>query len=425
MYSLFWLNQTVYHSVSLILHFIVTLLVFVLVKKIFRQNAFAGVAAMLFMILSGFSESIFWISATGFLFTACFSLLSLLSYIFWRDSKKTIYVVGAISFYALSMLFHELGIVTPILYILYSYTIEEKFDARALFGNVYYRLMHVLVGIYIVLRYLAHSHWLNGDYSYNIFKLPLNFLGNAIGYFLLAYVGPMSQPIYIASRSVLKNHVVPVSVLVLIIFVITYVCFAKYWKRVKLTDRRQMLFGGLFFFVGLLPFLGLGNMSSRYGYFASIGLVIVLVVMLKKLHEFLQESGQAIASLVSVTVVLIFMLFQVIQLQQAHNDWRDAGEISRKFFTTIDSIYEDHWATAPVEFHFANVPIRLGEAWVFPVGLPDALWLIFRNDHIKVFTWKTAVEALSYAAYDPQNVKILEFDSQGNLQELKKVRIAQ
>ena len=46
-----------------------------------------------------------------------------------------------------------------------------------------------------------------------------------------------------------------------------------------------------------------------------------------------------------------------------------------------------------VEFHFVNIPIRTGEAWVFPVGLPDALWLVFRNPTMRVFSWSTLPQA--------------------------------
>ena len=42
-------------------------------------------------------------------------------------------------------------------------------------------------------------------------------------------------------------------------------------------DRRIVIFGLAFFVIALLPFLGLGNLSPRYGYLASVGVVFLLV----------------------------------------------------------------------------------------------------------------------------------------------------
>ena len=39
--------------------------------------------------------------------------------------------------------------------------------------------------------------------------------------------------------------------------------------------KRILLFGSLFFIISLLPFLGLGNITSRYSYFASFGFILI------------------------------------------------------------------------------------------------------------------------------------------------------
>ena len=86
MHNVFWLNQVVYHLVSLFLHFIVASLFFLLAKKILKSNLLSASAAFLFLILSGYTESVFWISSTGYLFNAVFGLLGLLFFIAWLFS---------------------------------------------------------------------------------------------------------------------------------------------------------------------------------------------------------------------------------------------------------------------------------------------------------------------------------------------------
>ncbi len=425
MYSAFWLNQSIYHAVSLGLHFIAAVLVFFLSRKILKNFFLSVIAGVMFLLLSGQSETIFWISATGFLFTASFSLASLLCYIAWEEKKKTTYYVGTVGFFILSLLFHELGIVTPLFYVLYSFVTEPTLGIKRMLGDVRRLWLFLPIPLYLLLRYGAHSHWLSGDYNYNLVKLPFNAMGNSVGYVFLTLLGPFSLPIAHAVRSAARDHMIMASVVIAVVGL----CVAWTWKRygryIGIEDRRVWLFGIGFFIVALMPFLGLGNMTSRYSYLSSVGVVIASVYMLKKLYEFLLGNGRSIAVLGVAIVAGIFGLLQLIELQQIHNDWYEAGEKSRRFIVAIDRAYEDHWSKKPMEFHFVNVPIRSGEAWVFPVGIPDALWLIFRNQNIKVFTWPSVSQAFEAVEYESVYQKVFEFDPSGKLIEWKKTRTIQ
>jgi len=419
MYRLFWLNQTAYHLVSLFLHFTASVLVFLLAKKIFRSTIHAVLAAFLFLILSGFSEAIFWISATGFLFTACFSLASLLMFITWTEKKKTIDFIATLFFSILSLLFHELGIVTPLLFVLYQWAFGEHMSLRGLWKNIHYRLLFLPMPIYLVMRFIARSHWLSGDYNYNILKLPFNVVGNAIGYVSLALIGPFSEPFYQVLRNVLRGHVLIALMIVVMAFFVAAFVYKMSIKLLKKNEIRIVLFGTFFSIITLLPFLGLGNISSRYSYLSSVGIIFLLVYFMQKLYTYLLSNGRDIA-IASVTVVVsVFCLLQIIQLQQIHSDWYEAGEKTKRFFIAIESIYIDTWTNNTMEFHFVNVPIRVGEAWVFPVGIPDALWFIFRNPNIKVYTWPSLTQAFSAVTHDSKTQKVLVFDGDGSVTEAK------
>jgi len=420
MYQLFWLNQTAYHLVSLFLHFTVSILVFLLAKKIFRNTLPAVFAAFLFLMLSGFSEAIFWISATGFLFTACFTLSSLLLFITWREKKKTIYFIATVSFSILSLLFHELGIVTPFLFLLYQWIFDEQISLRGLWKDIHYRILFLPIPIYLGMRFIAGSHWLSGDYNYNLLKLPFNITGNAIGYLFLTLIGPFSEPFYQTSRNFLRGHAWIALLIVVITFFIAGFVYKKTYKLMKKNEIKVFLFGMFFSIITLLPFLGLGNISSRYSYLSSIGITFLLVFFINKLYVYLLDNGRDIALASIVVVVSVFCLLQIIQLQQVHSDWYEAGEKTKSFFVAIDSVYIESWASDAMEFHFVNVPIRHGQAWVFPVGLPDALWFVFRNPNIKVFIWPSLAQAFSVVPYDSNTKKVFVFDQDGTVTEIKK-----
>ncbi len=426
MYRLFWLNQTAYHVVSLFLHFVVASLVFFLAKKILKSPLLSVLAAFLFLMLSGFSEAIFWISATGFLFTTFFSLSSLLMFISWTEKKKTIYFVATLGFFILSLLFHELGIITPLLFLLYIWIFgDESVRLKTLWKNMHYRILFLPIPIYAVVRFLARSHWLSGDYNYNLLKLPFNVLGNATGYAALTFIGPFSEPFYQTLRNILKTHaLIAFGAAAIAFFIITFI-LKRTLKVLKKNDLKIVQFGMLFSIIALLPFLGLGNISPRYSYLASIGVVFLLVFFINKLYAYLLNNGRDIA-IAGVTVVVgIFSLLQIVQLQQLHSEWYEAGEKTKRFFVALDSVYDDYWTNQPMEFHFVNVPIRFGGAWVFPVGIPDALWFIFQNPNVKVFTWPTLSQAFDAVPAYSRTQKVFVFNEDGSVKEAKNPPITQ
>lgn len=372
-------------------------------------SAFAAVA---FLLISGHAEPVYWVSATGFLFASFFTLVSLVSFISWLEQKRAGYFVLTVIGFVLAPLFHELGIVAPLLCFVYARVYKHRYPF----------VFFATIPMYLVARFAAGSHWFSGDYSYNLVKLPLNLVGNAVGYMVLGVFGPLTLPIVQTLRSAGRNHMMIAGLIIMAIAFGLMWAWRTYGTRVEKEDRRIVLFGMGFFFVALLPFLGLGNMTSRYSYLSSVGIVILLVYSMKKLFQFVSGNGRMIAVLVVVIVSGTLTLLQLIQHQQMQRDWYDAGEISRKFVVAMDGAYEDYWRSEPMEFHFINVPIRTGDAWVFPVGIPDALWLVFRNPNIRVFSWPTVAAAFNAVDYDAKNQKVFEFASDGKLIERRKIR---
>lgn len=420
MYSVFWLNQTVYHLVSIFLHFVVAVLLFLLARKILRDLLLSAATALLFFIISGYSEAVFWVSSTGFLFTAVFTLLSLLFFITWEENKKNIYFVASLASFIFSLLFHELGIVTPLLVILYKFTFASERPALGtIFKEIHYRVLFIPILVYIAIRFLAHSHWFSGDYSYNLLKLPVNIVGNIIGYLSLAFFGSASLPFYQALRNFSKQHILFSIFIAVMVAYVAILLYKKIITKMEQRERKIVIFGLLFFILALLPFLGLGNITSRYSYLSSVGFVLVFAFLIKKLYNHLLSQGRDIALAVMVVVVSLFSLLHVIQLQQIHSNWYEAGKKVNTFFVAIDALYTDYWAKEPVEFHFVNVPTRVGEAWVFPVGLDSALWLTFRNPKIRVYKWQSVKQAFDAVTLSP-NQKVLEFDASGRVFERKK-----
>ncbi len=424
MYLVFWLNQTVYHIVSLFIHFVVAALVFLLAKKILRDSKLSVLASFLFLILSGYSEAVFWASSTGFLFNAMFILLSLLFFIAWEEKKKTVYFVFSFLSLIFSLFFHELGVVAPLFMIMYKFTMGQKVTFKSIYTKIHYILLFLPLFPYLAIRYFAQSHWFSGDYSYNLLKLPFNAVGNVIGYFFLAIFGPLSLPFYQNLRNFSKDHIVFAIIFISVMIYFSVLGYRFLIKKVEYEEKKIIVFGLLFFGTALLPFLGLGNITSRYSYLASFGFILLFVFSIKKLHIFLRSNGQNIALAATTAVITIFGLLHIMQLQQIHSNWYEAGEKAKRFFLAVDGLYEDYWIKESMKFYFVDVPIREGEAWVFPVGLNDALWLSFRSPNIRVYQSQSVEQALSLVD-GSKNEKVFLFDNSGKIIEKKKYLKAQ
>lgn len=421
LYSIFWLNQAVYHSVSILLHFIGTALVFILAKKVLRDHAFSVLAAFLFLVLSGYAEAIFWISSTGHLFSSVFILSSVLSYIQWEEKKRAFYLIGSFCFFVLSLLFYELGLVTPLLILLYKFSNEGSIKLSKVLTKLHTMLLFVPVLVYILVRYLSGSHWSGGDYSYNLLKLPFNAFGNILGYVMLTLFGSLSMPFYQLLRTIMREQVFAAVIVSALLAVVIFLGYRMVIKKIGKEDKRVLIIGIGFFIIGLLPFLGLGNITSRYSYLASAGFVFLAAFFIKKMYLYLLTQGKEIAMGFVGVFLTLFFLLHLMQTQQIHGDWRTAGNKAERFLTAIDEVYVGYWATEPMTLYFVNVPVKTGEAWIFPIGLQDAIWFSVRNPNVTIHQLPSVEDALNRINLGRmRNEKVFEFDESGKVVEHRK-----
>ena len=267
---------------------------------------------------------------------------------------------------------------------------------------------------------MAGSHWFSGDYSYDILKLPYNVIGNAIGYFMLDLFGPQSLEFYIMLRNVLRENIIFATIGFFLSFFVIAKVGKIILKRLSSEEKKIIIFGFLFFIISLLPFLGLGNISSRYSYLSSIGFVIVFVVFVKKAFSYLLSISDKYTTFVIVILIsMIFGSIQLFQLQNLHTDWNVAGEKTQRFLISFERIYKDYWVDKRMHFYFVDVPIKNGEAWVFPVGLNDALWFVLPNKEHLLDQVGSVEEAFSRIS-DPKNSSVFRFDADGRIHEYQK-----
>lgn len=268
------------------------------------------------------------------------------------------------------------------------------------------------------MRASAHSEWFGGDYSYNLAKLPFNILGNILGYIGITFGSTHAIPLYDGLRNTTKNNIPLVSLAILIILAGIVYLVVRYRQRISDTDKKVIGMSLVFFIVPLLPFLGLGNITPRYDYLASFGLLLFVCYVLQKLFFGLYNK-QRVFSYILLLLLVPFVYFQIVDLQRINGDWAQAGMITNRMMSTIGLNYKSsktQLLPRNPTFFFVNVPIRYGDAWVFPVGLPDAIWFVFQQEHVTVKQVPSVQDALQGAKTVP--AKIFEFTPQGDIEEI-------
>lgn len=415
-YPIFELFPTPFHVVSLLLHISASIFVLFLGKKFLKSTIWGFIAAFLFLILSVHAEAVYWISVTGHLVAANLILLALLCYVYWRETKRVFLFIISLLAVFFSMFFHEFGTTGPLLLIAY----DLLYDWRTLIKNPvkkwYYLLLLSPIALYYLMRISANSVWFQGDYSYNLAKLPLNFMGNTLGYLLMSVVGPFILEPYASIRVMAAQNLALSGFLAFFVVVVMVVAFVLNRKRIKAEPMKIVLLSSIIFLIPLLPFLGLGNISPRYAYLGSSGVVLLLAYISQR---FMQSQKYSRAAYGVVAVVgILFICLHIAQLNKINIDWEKAGEISNNALVGINVAYAQPGAL-PVNpiFYFINVPIRYGDAWVFPVGFQDAIWFSFQGVGLNVIQTLSEEDATQKSSTNP-SIRVFKFEQNGTLLEL-------
>ncbi|MFC1496767.1 glycosyltransferase family 39 protein, partial [Candidatus Margulisiibacteriota bacterium] len=140
------LNPVGFHISSFLLHLLVVYLIYILILMIFQEKRLAFVAALIFAIHPIHTSAVSWISGRADLLAAFFLLLSFVFYIKNEKAKKLSTYIFALLFFFGSLLSKEIGIVLPLVLLVYGLQIGEKLNLKKI-------IPFFLVGfVYLIIR---------------------------------------------------------------------------------------------------------------------------------------------------------------------------------------------------------------------------------------------------------------------------------
>jgi protein O-mannosyl-transferase len=268
-YHFFKLNPLPYHATNLALHLLNCLLVLWMVFMLSRNLYSACIAALLFGVHPLRVQSVAWIAERKDLLYSFFFLLSLVSYIYYREKAAMKYYYLALGLFVLSLLSKPMGVTLPFILLLYDVMYHKRLDRSILFEKIPFFACALAIAAATIPYQVQKSH-------------SLAIMHNAFiaSYAILSYISKILVPVNLTFfhyyPESLKEHIPPLFLFFpfLVLALVAGLVMAK-------RNSSTITFGGFFFLITLfpviqlLPIAGHELTAERYTYIPSIGIIYI------------------------------------------------------------------------------------------------------------------------------------------------------
>lgn len=322
-YSYKGLEPFIYHLDNVLIHVLVTVAVYLMVKVLTGRTVAAAIASLLFGLHPMHIESVAWIAGRKDLIYGLFYLLSCTTYIYYiraKDGKKMAWYFLGLVLFALSLLAKSVAVTLPVTLFLFDYFENRKIHLNLLLEKIPHFGLSLLFGILSVDAQKKIGALGTLDVSFN----PLERM--ALGcYALWNYLWKAVVPAGLSNfypYPMKENDALPASYYIYPAIIIAIV-FAI-WKFAR--HNKIVVFGAAFFLINillLLQFIPVGGaiMSDRYGYIPYLGIFLIvgwLVSGYFGVPEKKQTANIVLGAVLTYCAVLGFFSNQRCQ------DWYDS-----------------------------------------------------------------------------------------------------
>jgi len=286
-HQIFGLDPAGYHAVNLLFHLANVALVFFLFRRFFGSRWLVAAATLFFAIHPLRVESVAWVSERKDMLMALFFLLSCLSYLSYRESKRLWLYLGSLFCFTMSVYVKAGGIALPLVFILFDYVLDGRFDRRRLADKGPF--IAIMVFITIVTLWLQVQGWEAAavNAGRTRFMSPQNL--QMICYAPFIYLSKIAVP---TSLSCLYPFPANPDGSLPAFVRFSPVLFPIVMSSVFLVFRRcrEFVLGFLFFFLMLAPCLEISCLNysfiqDRYTYLPSIGIAFLVAALLRAIKD--------------------------------------------------------------------------------------------------------------------------------------------
>lgn len=306
-------DPKVYHITSILLHLLNAFLVFALFFLLLKNGWTAGIIAALWAVHPLRVESVAWAAAQKDLIYTFFALLSLSTYLRYKDRGSFGDYAASLVLFLLACFSKGMAVALVPVLILLDYHLGKPVNVRYWLEKAPYIVLAIAFGM---ISYYAQnqSQFIQASRS-----LSANLL--TAGYGFLFYLAKLAFPFRLSAFHPYPGMPLPwtfylasISSLLLVIVLLT-------WGR----RNKTVFFGGLFYLATILPVLQIVPVggfvaAERYSYFASLGLFFIAGSYLYKMIN----SRSRLVSMASLVLVILMVAAGSAASYQRCTIWRDS-----------------------------------------------------------------------------------------------------
>jgi tetratricopeptide (TPR) repeat protein len=314
-YRFFSLNSFWYHLTSLVLHMLVCISFYFLIKRLFLEHRAALLGAIIFAVHPVHVDAVSWIASRADLIGTLFFNLSLISYISYRRGVgHRFYFLLSVAFSLLAYFGKETMVPLTGMIVLYDYaTAGRTRFLKVLSSRIFAWTTFALVCFgYLFIRYKitgrmdTYQGWWGGS-AYSNFLMM--FKATALYLKLLVFPFDLKLHYDIEPVYTLLDFKVLIS-LALIVF--SFVAIAICHNR-----NRMVFFSLLWFFLALVPIaniipIAFSMMAERYAYMPSAGPIMTMAFGISYLHRKYSANNVMLWNRIfPVLIVIILITFSI------------------------------------------------------------------------------------------------------------------
>ncbi|MDD5559132.1 tetratricopeptide repeat protein [Candidatus Methylomirabilis sp.] len=336
-YAIFGLNPAGFRAFNILYHVLNGALLFTIVRAVLKQSRLALLAAVLFIVHPIQTESVAYISGRRDVLFTLFYLAGLYGFIRYRETSRIRYLCLAGFSYLLSLLTKEMAITLPLLWLCYDLIRSIPFADTEGRSSPWKALRD---GTRTLLRRHAWFYLLVGIllsipayYYTKVFVLPrslrVEMWGGGIWPTLLTsvrifahYLTLMVFPMTLSADYSFNAFPISYSFTEIRVIVAFAILGGVWWGLYRLlASDRWAAFGGLWFFVTLLPVSQIiphhEIVAEHYLYLPSAGFCLAAAVLVERLLT-RSRNPRAIAAAFALIVLLLGL-----RTVARNRDWKD------------------------------------------------------------------------------------------------------
>jgi len=335
-YHLFGLNPAGYHVANLLWHILAAWLIYLLFYKLSQRHWLSFWPALIFLIHPLQTEAVTYVSGRADPLAAVFVLLSLLTYVIYRQRKSKLFFGLSLLYFLAALLSKEQSIMLPALIFIIEFFFF--FNWHQWRKSLIIFLPFVLLSVsYFLARIsflnfndlLAGVNYVSGyDGSLKIRLLTFTYV--FVKFLALLFV-PFNLHMAYEISPVTSLFSWSVGAFILAVTVFIYL-IKKYWTKDKL-----LVFGLAWFLILLLPRTNIISINrplyEHWLYLPMAGFWLAIILLVEKLK---------INKKISLTVLIVLISFFSLLTIKRNLDWRDPITFYEKNLKYTPNSYIQH-----------------------------------------------------------------------------------